>query len=187
METTLVRKEVMSLQVKVAEENCTRSFEQLYHCFYPFLHSFAFRIIKSNSSAQEIVSDVFVQLWKTRSGMKDIMNLKVFLYVAVKNTALNYISKAKKERICWVSEFSEPLPTFLIHDPYLDLEAKELRIRLHNVVNELPPRCKVIFKLIKEDGLKYTEAARVMKLSVKTIENQMGIALKKIARALATR
>lgn len=180
-----VRKEINTLQLKVAEEDCSRSFEQLYHSFYPFLHSFAFRIIKSNFIAEEIVSDVFVQIWKNRSQLKEVNNLRVFLYVAVRNTSLNYLYKARKEQVCWLSEFSvEPSRVQLSENPFNQLEAKELQIRLNNAVNHLPARCKVIYKLVKEDGLKYTEAARVLSLSVKTIENQMGIAIKKLTRAL---
>lgn len=179
------RKEIYALQVKVAEENCDRSFEQLYYSFYPFLHAFAFRIIKSGFIAEEIVSDVFLQIWKNRATLKEINNLRVFLYVSVKNTSLNYLYKARKEKVSWFDEFAqENLKQEFPESPYNLLETKELYIRLNNAVSHLPSRCKVIYRLIKEDGLKYTEAARVLNLSVKTIENQMGIALKKIARAM---
>ncbi len=178
------RKEISALQIKIAGEDCSRSFEQLYHSFYPFLHSFAFRIIKSRFIADEIVSDVFVQLWKNRVQLNEVNNLRVFLYVAVRNTSLNYLYKAKREQVCWLEEFSlEPFENQRMQNPFHQLEAKELNVRLQFVINHLPARCKVIYKLIKEDGLKYTEAARVLNLSIKTIESQMGIALKKIATA----
>jgi RNA polymerase sigma-70 factor (family 1) len=180
-----IRKEIYSLQLRVADEDCSRSFEQLYNSFYPFLHPFALRIIKSDFIAEEIVSDVFVQLWKNRKQLKEVNNLRVFLYVAVRNTALNYLYKARKEQVCWMDEFSEGTSRLNnSEDPFSKLDAKELTMRLNAVIDHLPSRCKIIYKLVKEDGLKYTETARVLNLSVKTIENQMGIALKKIAQAL---
>lgn len=179
------RKQTYALQTKVAEEGCTRSFEQLYIPFFPFLHGFAFRIVRSTYLAEEIVSDVFLQVWKNRNKLNEVNNLRVFLYVAVRNKSLNYLYKSKKENVSWLEEFSnEPFAATDWDNPFHQLSSKELNLRLHHVVNLLPPRCKVIYKLVKEDGLKYTEAARILDLSVKTIENQMGIALRKIASAL---
>ena len=177
------RKDIIALQLKVADEGCSRSFESLYHSFYSFLHSFAFRIIRSDFIADEIVSDVFVQIWKNRSSLKEVNNLRVFLYVAVRNTSLNYLYKSRKEQVSWLDEFSHPERTH-IENPFNEMEARELQVRLRAAVNNLPSRCQVIYRLVKEDGLKYTEAARVLNLSVKTIENQMGIALKKLSAAI---
>ena len=64
------------------------------------------------------------------------------------------------------------------------LMEKELNFHLHQAIHKLPVKCRAIFILIKEDGLRYAEAAKLLNLSVKTIENQMGIALKKIALRL---
>lgn len=179
------RKQILTLQKKIAEKSCTRSFEQLYTPFYPFLHFFAYRIIRSETLAEEIVSDVFVKLWKNRAQMSAINNLRVFLYVAVKNTSLNYLEREKQGKICWLEEFSrESIPAATSENPFHQLAVKELREHLKQQVEALPPRCRVIYKLIKEDGLKYTEAARILNLSVKTIENQMGLALKRIALGL---
>src|SRR5688500_12568102 len=133
-----LRKEISILQSKVAGEDCRRSFEELYHLFYPFLHSFAFRIIKSGFIADEIVSDVFVQLWKNRTQLSDVHNLRVFLYVSVRNTSLNYLFKAKKERVCWLEEFSTEPFELRSFDPFHQLEAKELSIRLNNAIDHLP-------------------------------------------------
>jgi RNA polymerase sigma-70 factor (ECF subfamily) len=177
------RKDIIALQLKVADEGCSRSFESIYHSFYPFLHSFAFRIIRSDFIADEIVSDVFVQIWKNRASLKEVNNLRVFLYVAVRNTSLNYLYKARKEQVSWLDEYSHTAGT-LVENPFNEIEARELSVRLRAAVNQLPSRCQVIYRLIKEDGLKYTEAARVLNLSVKTIENQMGIALRKLSSAI---
>lgn len=182
-----IHKTVFELQQLVAIENNTAAFEQLYLMFYKDLHQFAYRIIKSNHIAEEIVSDVFVQLWKKKSTLCQINNLRVFLYVAVKNLALTYLYKAKKYRVCWIEEFAED-PQIHSNLSKADdlLTAKELSEKLNNAVNNLPVKCKAVFKLVKEDGLKYHEAAKLLNLSIKTIENQMGIALKKLASALKT-
>jgi RNA polymerase sigma factor (sigma-70 family) len=66
------------------------------------------------------------------------------------------------------------------------ISAENIRI-IQAIINDLPPRCKLIFRLIKEDGLKYREAADLLNVSVKTIETQMSLALSKIGTALQTR
>lgn len=178
---------VFELQQLVVIENNTGAFEQLYLLFYKDLHQFAYRIIKSNHIAEEIVSDVFVQLWKNKSTLDKINNLRVFLYVAVKNLALTYLYKANKHRISWIEEFAnEPEMASNASSAYDLLNAKELAGKLNKAINNLPVKCKAVFKLVKEDGLKYNEAAKILNLSIKTIENQMGIAFKRIATALKT-
>lgn len=176
---------IAELQQLVATTSDTIAFEKLYLLLYKDLHQFAYRIIKSDHIAEEIVSDVFVQLWKKRADLTVINNLRVFIYVAVKNQALTYLYKARKQKVCWIEEFTTEAETGNENNnPDELLIAKDTAANLQEAVRLLPDKCKAVFTLVKEDGLKYTEAARVLNLSVKTVENQMGIALKKIAAAM---
>ncbi len=176
---------IYELQQSFALSNDTKAFEKLYLFLYKDLHRFAFSIIKSRHIAEEIVSDVFVQLWKKKESVAEINNLRVFLYVAVKNLSLTYLYKAKKQKVCWIEEYAGGTEIQLksVASDEL-LIAKEVAEALQKAIRNLPDKCKAIFKLVKEDGLKYAEAASILNLSVKTIENQMGIALKKIAGSL---
>ena len=173
---------VYELQQLVAFKNDTPAFEKLYLKFYKDLHQFACSIIHSSHIAEEIVSDVFVQIWKKRHSLAEIRQLRVFLYVAVKNQSLTYLYKAKKQKVCWIEEFANGLEG-IKDNSFSDgpLMEKELKIQVRQAINRLPVKCRAIFTLIKEDGLKYAEAAKLLNLSVKTIENQMGIALKKMS------
>jgi RNA polymerase sigma-70 factor (family 1) len=176
---------ISQLQLEIAAKNSTTAFEELYLRFYKILHQFAFRVIKSDHIAEEIVSDVFVQLWKKRVELDSINNLRVFLYVAVKNQSLTYLYKSRRENTCWIEEFStETNSSSFVDDPEQLMIANELQLKYMQAINKLPPKCKAVFKLIKEDGLKYSDAAKILNLSVKTIENQMGIALKKVTLSL---
>lgn len=183
--STDINKPLLIAQQAFALSGDPRTFEKIYLLLYKDLHRFAFGIIKSRHIAEEIVSDVFVQLWKKKDSVAEIENLRVFLYVAVKNLSLTYLYKAKKQKVCWIEEYANGTDIQLrsIATDEL-LIAKELSLNLHKAIKNLPDRCKAVFKLVKEDGLKYAEAARILNLSVKTIENQMGIALKKLATAL---
>jgi len=174
---------IIDLQHLVAEKGSTQAFEKLYLIFYKELHLFASRIINSNHIAEEIVSDVFVHLWKKKHELHKIRELRIFLYVSVRNQALTYLDKIRREKTSWIDEYAlNSIPEPLLTDEIVD--AHETQGRIRQAIERLPAKCKSIYLLVREDGLKYGEAARLLNLSLKTIENQMGIALKKLALQL---
>lgn len=160
------------------------AFRQVYTAYFKKLFQFALAIVRNRESAEEIVEDVFIRIWQQRTTLPAIQNLRVYLYTATKNTALNYLSRRAKESI------TEPFDHIHIEmdgnqvDPEQILITAELYQKIQLAVERLPPRCKIIFKLVREDGLKYKEIAEVLNISVNTIDVQMAIAVKKIAAAL---
>ena len=173
---------ILRLQERIAS-NDQSAYKELFEIFYNRLFRLAFIITKSKELSEEIVSDVFIGLWRKRAEILGIKNLKVYLYVAIKNTSLNYLSGLTKSAVISIDQLDfEPAQPF--SDPEQALITKEMNLHINNAVQNLPPRCKMIFKLVKEDGLTYKEAAEVLNLSVATIDNQLVIALKKLSRVL---
>jgi len=160
------------------------AFRQVYLYFYKRLYQFALAIVKVRESSEEIVEDVFVRIWQQRAGLPAIQNLRVYLYTATKNTSLNYLSKKARESI------TEPFDHIHVEmngatiNPEQILLTAEMYRKVREAVDDLPPRCKMIFKLVREDGLRYKEIAEILNISVNTIDAQMAIAVKKIATAL---
>ncbi|HEX9509263.1 MAG TPA: RNA polymerase sigma-70 factor [Puia sp.] len=160
------------------------AFRQVYLSFYKRLYQFALAIVKTREPAEEIVEDVFIRIWQQREGLPSIRNLRVYLYTATKNTALNYLSKKARASI------TEPFDHIQIElnassiTPEQILITAEMYQKIQKAVEALPPRCKMIFKLVREDGLRYKEIAAILNLSVNTIDVQMAIAVKRIATAL---
>jgi len=101
----------------------------------------------------------------------------------VKNRSLNYLRDNASVHTIEISERCDDYIRFDTNPETILLDAEGLR-RIRAAIDELPPRCKLIFSLIKEDGLKYKEVSRLLDLSVKTVEVQLAIALRKIAVAL---
>jgi RNA polymerase sigma-70 factor (ECF subfamily) len=158
------------------------AYRQLFRLFYKPLSKFAYTIVKSMEPAEEIASDIFVNVWKNRERLLEIASLKVYLYVAAKNLSLNYLNRQK-------------LPHFSLDELDVEMSAGdrspeqlmitgEMAKKISEAVNKLPPRCKIIFKLVREDGLKYKEVARILDISVNTVDVQMAIAGKKISESL---
>jgi RNA polymerase sigma factor (sigma-70 family) len=84
------------LQMRIARFEDQLAYKELFTSFYPNLFHFAFGIVKSKESAEEVVSDIFIKIWEKRKSVENIHNLKIYLYVATRNIALNYADKQKR-------------------------------------------------------------------------------------------
>lgn len=170
-------------QQLVAEGN-EQAFEKIYNYYHKRLVLFAQNYTRSRELAEEIVEDVFVKLWYKREGVSQIINLNVYLYTAIKHQSLNAISKEARRVVTQSLEES-------VHETYCEspcphdlLVTSELMQSVQAAIDSLPPRCKLIFQLVREDGLRYKEVAEILKISVSTIDTQMAIAVKRLCAAL---
>jgi RNA polymerase sigma-70 factor (family 1) len=171
------------LQQAVACFDDTQAYKQLFLLFYPSLVHFAASIIKSKESAEEIVSDVFIKIWEKRQHLDKVENLSFYLFTAVKNRCFNQFNDSKNKINVDIWDISVEFKSFY-HDPEQIMISAEAIKQIHGVIRELPPRCRLIFTLVKEEGLKYKQVAELLHLSVKTVENQMSLAFKKIGTAI---
>ena len=162
--------------------NDQSALKELYTQFGGKLFQFAFAIIHSRELAEEIVEDVFIKVWLRRARIAKIENLTWYLYVTTRNISLNYHRKRKNIRHIDLDELT--LPYYQLDcNPEQLMISTELMQQINQAINDLPPRCRLVFKLVKEDGLKYRDVADLLGISAKTVENQMGIALKAMHRA----
>lgn len=171
----------LKARVSAGEES---AFRKLFDLFFAHLAQFAFSLVKSKEAAIELVDEVFIRIWNNRATILMIANLKVYLYKATKNAALNYLSRKAEKQI------HEPFDDIQIqlkeeHNPESLMITNEILGKIREAVDGLPPRCKMIFKLIREDGLKYKEVADILNISVKTVDAQMVIAVSQIKEKLS--
>jgi len=162
------------------------AFEKVYRQYFVRLFRFCFSIVHQKEAAEEIVNDVFLYLWKRREQSGDIRNLEVYLYISTKNLSLNYL---RDNHFLHVVDISEQVSQYIKLEvtPGSMMESAETIRQMQKAIDELPPRCKLIFKLIKEDGLKYKDVAALLNISVKTVEAQMTIALKRLRTRIGFR
>lgn len=184
MDFTKTEKEPSPDELKhlVAQGN-EPAFRKLFNLLFAHLIQFAFSLVKSKNAATDIVDEVFIRLWKNRAAILSINNLRAYLYRAVRNSSLNYLSQ--KTRL----DVFDPFDDFSIQlrqerSPEQLMVTKEIVEKIHEAVNSLPPRCKMVFMLVREDGLKYKEVAEILSLSVKTVDAQMVIAINRIREIL---
>lgn len=171
------------LQQQVALFSNQQAYNDLFLHFYPSLQQFAFSFLKSKQLSEEAVSDVFIKVWEKRSALGNIVNLKLYLFTSTRNTCLNYLKKQKGLQRLPADDYWVELNS-VFFDPEQLMITAEMIHKIQEAIQSLPSRCKLIFKLIKEEELKYREVAALLNLSPKTIENQMTLALKKIGTAI---
>jgi RNA polymerase sigma-70 factor (family 1) len=172
--------------LQMAEHNDHRSFRLLFEALYPELMRFALYYVKVRESAEEIIQDVFLKIWQIRATLLTILNFRAYLFTTTRNLCLNYLQK-KSQSVPIHSD--TPAETDLAapdNDPQQELELVDMQHRIKTAVDALPPQCRLIFQLVKEQGFSYREVADLLTISPRTVETQIGIALKKIAAALGS-
>jgi RNA polymerase sigma-70 factor (ECF subfamily) len=160
-----------------------QSFETLFHRFYQRLCAYAASIIKKGDIAEEVVQDVFYNIWKNREKLGITVNLSAYLYKAVFNNSLMYLRKTKKELPLdekWILNQLDPAD-----DLSKNLDVEEINRIIEKTLEDLPDKTREIFTLNRFEGMKYKEIATNLSISIKTVEANMGKALKAFRNSLA--
>jgi RNA polymerase sigma-70 factor (ECF subfamily) len=157
-----------------------KAFEKLFFTHSSALIRFSWRFVRNLQVAENIVQDVFVKIWHNRDRLDPLLNVKAYLYKAVKNQALQHLRHLK------IENRQDEVPDFKCtgSSPEEALHAKEIAEALDRAVSELPPHRRAIFTLSKFDHFTYAEIAEMQNISIKTVETQMGRALKFVRRRL---
>ncbi|WP_300597461.1 RNA polymerase sigma factor [Niabella sp.] len=169
---------------QTAANDCHESFEKLYLHFAPGMQAFALSIVGDTEVALDLVQDLFVNLWTNRKNLAAIGHPASYLYRALKNNAVHYL-KSRKQMAPLVAEENERI-TLMDEGPEAAVITKEIKQLLEATINGLPYKCRLVFRLIKEDGLRYKEVAHLLDISVKTVEAHMRLAYSRIVECLET-
>lgn len=168
-----------SLHTKTYEQE----FEEVFKTNFKGLYAYAFTIVKDDVMAEEIVQNVFCRLWEKRSQLNISTSITAYLYRSVYHESLNYLKhlkvRAAYSRYAQLAQYSKA------ESAEKKVMLTDLEKRLNQALAELPEQCRTIFQMSRFEELKYQEIADRMGLSVKTIENQMGKALKILRRKLS--
>lgn len=153
-----------------------KAFEKLFKLYYGYLCNFATKIIADDVAAEEIVQDFFVKFWERRTDLSVESSLKNYLFRSVKNLCLNHIkhSNIKLQHAQKVIAESE---TSNFNNDYIEVD---LAADIAKSIEELPEKRREIFRLSREEGLKYREIAEKLNISIKTVEAQMSLAIKSL-------
>ena len=158
------------------------AFDVLYKKYSKKLYNFGYSILKSQEEAENLIQDVYLNLWENRYQVEKDSSIKYYLFTIAYNSAISIIRKKARE-----SEFIEYLKSLqeINEEPVnVELEYNELTNKLDEIIKALPQRQKEVYLLHKVEGLKYKEIAERLNISENTIENHMSRALKIIREKL---
>jgi RNA polymerase sigma-70 factor, ECF subfamily len=150
-------------------------FKEVFEQNYEKLCGVAFTILKDRDDSRDIVQQAMCDFWDYRDRWPEIKSYSAYLYTTVYRCAIHFHKKS-------VTLKNEKLAHMQVSPVYMQVDTlayKELEQQIFNAINELPPKCKEIFLLSREDELTYKEIAASLNISIKTVEAQMGIALKR--------
>ena len=158
------------------------AFDAIFRAWYPSLVRAAESLVRSRAVAEEIVQDVMLELWKRRETLDANTSAQAYLFQSTRNRSLNYLRHERVERQ------AEPQ---LSRSEAVDAPADSLMVEqeihqaMRRAVDGLPERCREVFELSRTHGLKYSEIAQTLGISIKTVEAQMGKALRVMREELA--
>lgn len=169
---------------QVFEKSDRDSFDQLFRIFYPEMVSYAKSLVQDEAVAKDLVQDIFLNLWVRRDTLISLKNLPAYLYVSLKHNAVHHIKKDERKITLPDYENDTELFSFDLSDPERQVIQKENAEKIERAINSLPYKCRLVFRLIKEDGLRYKEVASLLDISIKTVEAHVAFAYTQIIDCL---
>lgn len=155
------------------------AFKYFFDTYYEDLCNFVNGYVRDESLSEDVVQSIFIYLWEKRDSLPSNCSIKSFLYTASKNKSLNLLRNIKnRSRIEGVIFAHSNLFSDDKADMFLELE--ELKILIFNAIDGLPTQCKTIYQLSRNEGLTNKKISERLGITLKTVENQMTIAIRKI-------
>lgn len=156
------------------------AFNMLYEVYYDEVFRLAYYFLRDKEGCREVVLDVFFSIWQSRKKLKDIANLEAYFYIVVRNEATRYLNKRRSYDLLSLEEIPVQLEDCGSSSPEDKLLDKEIEQLLTGIINELPEKCRQIFLLARNDGLKPKEIGQLLSINESTVRVQMKIAIEKI-------
>jgi RNA polymerase sigma-70 factor (family 1) len=171
--------DILELQKNIACRRDEPSYKTLFLHFHKPLLELAYSFLRSREPAEELVCDVLMKVWTMKEDLLKISNLKFYLYQAVRNSAINECKKNKKYISCDIEDI-EVQPDRNLYNPEEILIKNELRHKIIAAIKELPPKCRLVYTLVREEGFTYKEVAQLLDISANTVDRHLNNALHKL-------
>jgi RNA polymerase sigma-70 factor (ECF subfamily) len=173
------------LEIKILSQlrnDDVKAFDRLFHIYSRRLYRFAFSLLKNREDSEGIVQEVFLRVWNKRAGIDSTKSFKSYLFTISYHLIMDQLRLRSKER----SYLTHLEKFFNVEELALEQEADYnlLKSQINEVVEELPEKRKQIYRLSREEGLSHREISEKLNISVKTIENQITLALKHLKHRL---
>lgn len=170
--------------ITMLKDGAVSAFDELYNRYWEALLAKAFDRVKSREDAQEIVQELFIKIWKHSPHIKLQYTFKTYIYAALRYEVYHFIGKHQFRKDDISLESSEYFELWAQDDEFHSIEMKELQSQVDLIVDSLPEKCKIIFKMSRNEGLSSKNIADQLNLSPRTVDTQIGKALRVLKTVL---
>jgi RNA polymerase sigma-70 factor (family 1) len=176
----------LKLMDLIAQDKNDHAYKFLWETYHGVLLKFAVAYLKSKEPAEEIVADVLFQVWSSKDKLAIIYQLRLYLFTAVRNRCITQLARQKRRQDLFSTtpDYQENLYFNHNINPENMMVTTELKKFIQEIIDDLPPRCKQIYKMIREEGLRNKDVAVQLNISINTIDVQLSIAAKKLSKAI---
>ena len=171
------------MTVHLIRKGDIKAFEQLFRSYYLPLCRYAQCIIGTREVAEEIIANLFYNLWKDRENLKVFLSIKNYLYTATRNGCIEHIRNIRRKEE-HLKDLQNTTSVCSAISPEEETESKELQTLLENCLSKMPNRCRRIFHMHRIEGMKYHEIATHLSISIKTVEADMSKVLKTLRKEI---
>lgn len=161
-----------------------RAFQLFFKRYYNRLVNFALLFVKDHANAEDVVSEVLIKLLRNKHKLSRIDRFEGYLFLAVKNQSVNFIQKNYRQYLLYSLEKVDDFQIIELVDPEVKYLEDELRCLIVSALQNLPPQRQIVYRLIKEEGLKYKEVAEILQISINTVENHFVLAIKSLRNTI---
>lgn len=173
---------ILTLFRRLSETPDQTALWQLHSHYFHRLFAFIQSIVHQKEAAEEITDDVFVDIWQKRHLLANVTRPEIYLFICARNKAVRH--NRRKQPVHESLDDTAQLECRLEMDPHELMISSEMLRQINEAIATLPPRCRMIFRLVKENNLKYREVAELLEISEKTVESQMAIALRRLSHSI---
>jgi RNA polymerase sigma-70 factor (ECF subfamily) len=161
--------------MSIPQEHLYRQFQVVFNACYNSLCNYAFTFVKDKDTSEDIVQDIFMKIWAGRRDLIMEDSVRYYLFTAVRNNCITHLRQQKNTGTReWNEEEIRDQPAPEQED------GKDYRLLLQKGIDHLPPKCREVFLLSRFSNMTYKQIAASLNISVKTVENQLGKALKSL-------
>jgi RNA polymerase sigma-70 factor (ECF subfamily) len=160
------------------------AFSRFYDLYYDQVFRIAFYFLKEKEACREVVTNVFFSVWQSRKKLRDVTNIETYLYVVIRNESQRFMAQRRDVNTVSLDEIPIRLEAGRDDSAEEQLISAEIEALLTQAINELPEKCRIIFLMMREEGLKPKQIADILSLRESTVRVQMKIAIEKITDIL---
>jgi RNA polymerase sigma-70 factor (ECF subfamily) len=169
---------------EIALSDSQKAFQSLYLYYFDRLLRFASLHAISHVEAEEIVSDTFLAIWESRKALLEVANFDAYIYSVMRYKIITYIRTQAQPNVS-LDELQVDFFASTETTPEDDLISQERVELLNKAINSLPHKCKMAFKMVREDKMKYKDVAAILEISIKTLEAHLTTATRKLREILS--